>query len=149
MIESSDTHPWKLLKRVLPQHTDHAGVVWHGAYLGWLEEARVEALAEIGLPYKNLSAQGFEMPVVSIKIDYFSSLTHGELVLLESRALARNLARWPWRTIFLRNGEVVAEAKVDLVLVKKFGQQYRLVRKAPDHLSKTLLKLQFGPKIAK
>ena len=35
-------YPWVLQRRVLPQHTDHAGVMWHGAYLAWLEEARVE-----------------------------------------------------------------------------------------------------------
>ena len=146
MIESSDTHPWKLLKRVLPQHTDHAGVMWHGAYLNWLEEARVEALAEVGLPYKKLSEQGFEMPVVSIEINYISPLTHGEIVVLESRSLGRKLARWPWLTRFLRDGEVVAEAKVDLVLVRKIGQDYRLMRKVPDQISETLRKLQLGSK---
>ena len=42
--ERYDAIPWRLCKRVLPQHTDHAGVMWHGAYVAWLEEARVEAL---------------------------------------------------------------------------------------------------------
>jgi len=149
VIESSGRNPWKLLKRVLPQHTDHAGVMWHGAYLSWLEEARVEALAEVGLSYKDLSAQGFEMPVVSIQMNYISALTHGEVVVLESRSLARQFARWPWKTQFLRNGEVVAEAKVELVLVKKVAQEYRLIRKVPDQIAKTLLKIQLGPKIAK
>ena len=61
--------PWRLYKHVLPQHTDHAGVMWHGAYLSWLEEARVDALAQVGLPYKDLSAKGFELPVVSLNIN--------------------------------------------------------------------------------
>ena len=30
--QSVTTRPWRLRKRVLPQHTDHAGVMWHGAY---------------------------------------------------------------------------------------------------------------------
>ena len=51
--------PWVLQRRVLPQHTDHAGVMLHGAYLAWLEEARVEALAQAGLAYSDLSARGF------------------------------------------------------------------------------------------
>ena len=50
VIESVTRPPWQLHKRVLPQHTDHDGVMWHGAYVGWLEEARVEALAAVGLP---------------------------------------------------------------------------------------------------
>lgn len=40
---------WTLTMRVLPQHTDYAGVLWHGAYVQWLEEARVEALQAAGL----------------------------------------------------------------------------------------------------
>ncbi len=30
--------------RAQPHHTDYAGVVWHGSYIIWLEEARVECL---------------------------------------------------------------------------------------------------------
>ena len=41
--------PWVCRKQVLPQDTDHAGVLWHGSYVAWLEEARVQALAEAGL----------------------------------------------------------------------------------------------------
>ena len=31
--------------RVQPHHTDYAGVVWHGAYIAWMEEARIRMLA--------------------------------------------------------------------------------------------------------
>ncbi|MEY4431853.1 MAG: hypothetical protein RLZZ533_1789, partial [Cyanobacteriota bacterium] len=55
------TTPWRLERRVLPQHTDHAGVMWHGTYLAWLEEGRVEALDAAGLAYADLSAQGLEL----------------------------------------------------------------------------------------
>ena len=145
MIERKEVHPWKLLKRVLPQHTDHAGVMWHGAYLSWLEEARVEALAQVGLTYQELSSKGFEMPVVALQINYINALKHGEIVLLESYSLPRSLARWPWKTNFLRNGLIVAKAKVDLVLVKKIGTESRLIREAPNQISSSLLKLQLGP----
>ena len=30
---------YTLTKRVLPHHTDYAGVMWHGAYVQWREEA--------------------------------------------------------------------------------------------------------------
>jgi len=35
---------WELKKKVLPQHTDHAGVMWHGYYLKSLEESRLDAM---------------------------------------------------------------------------------------------------------
>ena len=139
------SNPWKLQKCVLPQHTDHAGVMWHGAYLNWLEEARVEALGQVGLPYKDLSAQGFDMPVVSLKINYIRALLHGQKVLLESLSLPRHFARWPWKTNFLSDGLVVAEANVDLVLVRRVGDAHHLIRNVPDKLSSYFLKLQRGP----
>ena len=57
VTESVTRLPWRLDKRVLPQHTDHGGVMWHGAYVGWLEEARVEALAAVGLPYRLMAIE--------------------------------------------------------------------------------------------
>ncbi len=145
MIDRAVLNPWKLNKCVLPQHTDHAGVMWHGAYLSWLEEARIEALDQVGLPYKELSDQGFEMPVVGLKINYIRALLHGETVLLESHSLPRRLARWPWITKFLRDGDLVAEANVDLVLVRRVGKEHHLIRNIPNKISTYLLKLQFGP----
>ena len=43
--------PWELKKRVLPQHTDHAGVMWHGTYLNWLEESRIDSIDKAGIKY--------------------------------------------------------------------------------------------------
>ena len=149
MISRFSSNTWKLTKVVLPQHTDHAGIMWNGAYLNWLEEGRIEALAHVGLRYRDLSAQGFEMPVVSLQINYISALSHGERVLLESKCLPRQLARWPWLTQFIRDGSVVAEAKVELVLVKKVGKGNRLVRNVPKDFSDALQKLQMGPAIGK
>ena len=63
---------------MLPQHTDHAGVMWHGAYVARLEEARVEALAAAGLSYSVMAGMGLEMPVVSMTVEYRRSIRHGE-----------------------------------------------------------------------
>ena len=76
---------WKLIKTVLPQHTDHAGVLWHGSYLNFLEEGRFDALDKIGLSYSKLSKKGYEIPVVSIQIRYKISFIHGEKILLKSQ----------------------------------------------------------------
>ena len=104
---------WSLRRRVLPQHTDHAGVMWHGAYLAWLEEARVEALQQVGLAYSDLSAQGLELPVVSLAIDYRAALLHGDQVELLSRVESRSGLRLPWLSQFIApDGAVAAEARV-------------------------------------
>ena len=38
---------WKINKIVLPHDSDHAGVMWHGKYFNWLEEARIDALSKV------------------------------------------------------------------------------------------------------
>ena len=145
MIESSNNRPWKLIKRVLPQHTDHAGVMWHGSYVSWLEEARIEALNQVGITYMELSLQGFEMPVVSLEINYIRALRHGEIVLLESNCLPREGARWPWVTRFMKENDVVAKARVELVLIQRSGNNLRVIKSIPEQISSPLLKLQCGP----
>ena len=139
---------WSLRRRVLPQHTDHAGVMWHGAYLAWLEEARVEALDQVGLAYSDLSARGLELPVVSLAIDYRAALLHGDQVELLSRVERRSGLRLPWLSQFIApDGTVAAEARVELVLVElsKGGAQRRLIRRPPPVLSAAIERLNAGP----
>jgi acyl-CoA thioester hydrolase len=142
--------PWRLQRRVLPQHTDHAGVMWHGAYLAWLEEARVEALASVGLDYSTLSAQGLEMPVVDLALTYRSPLIHGDRAEVRSLVMPRRGVRLPWRSWLVGpGGTVAAEAMVELVLVdfRSGPQQRKLLRRLPPEVAKALEKLSEGPSL--
>ena len=144
----AEASPWILRRRVLPQHTDHAGVMWHGAYLTWLEEARVEALAAAGLDYSQLSARGLELPVVNLSIEYRQALCHGDWVELRSQVEARRGARLPWCSWFVRaDGEVAAVARVELVPVewRQGGRQRRLLRRLPADLARAVAALEQGP----
>ncbi|MFN7679053.1 MAG: acyl-CoA thioesterase [Cyanobacteriota bacterium] len=142
------THAWQLQRRVLPQHTDHAGVMWHGAYVAWLEEARVEALAAAGLSYSVLSARGLELPVVQLSIVYQAALMHGEWVEVRSLVLPRRGLRLPWQSWFVRgDGAVAAVASVELVLVDFSAglDQRRPLRHLPSDLAQALAALVTGP----
>ena len=149
VTEKQHQRPWQIERAVLPQHTDHAGVMWHGSYLAWLEEARVEALRRAGLAYSDLSERGLELPVISLKIDYRQALLHGETVRVESWVLPQKGVKLPWRSAFLKaNGSLAAEAHVELVLVdlSQGPGQRRLLRKAPEDLRQALEHLKKGPR---
>ncbi len=119
--------------------------MWHGAYVAWLEEARVEALASAGLSYACLSRQGYEMPVVRLEIHYRQALRHGDRVVLESVALARRGARWPWSARFcLPDGTCAAEAEVELVIVQLEGERPAVLRRPPRVLLRGLELLAQG-----
>ena len=139
---------WCLQRRVLPQHTDHAGVMWHGAYVGWLEEARIEALGAAGLPYSDLSARGLELPIVSLAIDYRQALLHGDVVELRSLVLPRRGVKLPWQTcLFGPGGVLAATARVELVLLDLSAgpARRRLLRHWPEDLERGLQNLTRGP----
>ena len=119
--------------------------MWHGAYVAWLEEARVEALAAAGMPYGRVSEEGYEMPVVRLQLHYRHALTHGDLVVVESQALPRAGVRWRWVSRFLLPGGVsAAEAEVDLVLVRTAQGRRTVVRSAPVPLARALSALVEG-----
>tara|TARA_B100000579_G_C22456149_1_gene676694 strand:+ start:254 stop:697 length:444 start_codon:yes stop_codon:yes gene_type:complete len=139
---------WKSTKIILPQHTDHAGVMWHGSYINFLEEARIDALNQVGIKYSKLSKRGFEIPVVSLTIKYKTSFFHGEQVLLKSKFNMVNKIRLSCRTLFLKsNGDIGAEAKVGLVIVRKENDSIKLIRELPEQIKNILLLLEEGPKV--
>tara|TARA_B100000579_G_scaffold220904_1_gene180681 strand:+ start:58 stop:495 length:438 start_codon:yes stop_codon:yes gene_type:complete len=136
---------WELTKTVLPQHTDHAGVMWHGSYLHFLEEGRIDALDKVGLSYSELSRKGFEIPVISLQIKYKVSFFHGENILLTSRFKFKNKIRLTCKTLFLKsNGNIGAEAIVDLVFVRKINDSIKIVRDLPAQTKNKLLLLENG-----
>jgi acyl-CoA thioester hydrolase len=50
--------------------TDMMGVVYHGSYLPWFEIGRTQLLKEHGLPYRQLEADGFFLPVLEVHARY-------------------------------------------------------------------------------
>ncbi len=139
---------WNLTKTILPQHTDHAGVMWHGSYFNFLEEGRIDALNKVGMSYSTLSKKGYEMPVISAQIKYKISFKHGEKVLLKSQFNLVNKIKLKCKTLFLKvNGDIGAEALIELVLVRKEKDSIKLVRQFPPEIKKIFLLLEEGPKI--
>lgn len=90
--------------------------MWHGAYLAWLDEARVEALGSAGPPYHRLASQGVELPVVSLLLEYRKPLLLGDSVLeVRSRLLPRCGPRLRSLSQLLSpRGGLAAEAEVVL-----------------------------------
>ena len=136
---------WIIRKEVMPQHTDHAGVLWHGYYINWLEEARIDALSKVGIKYIDLIKDGYEMPVVSIEIKYKSPILHGEEILIESEFVINESPRIKINSNFIGiNNIITTSSSIDLVLIKK--ENFSIVRKKPKFFLEALNKLKNGPK---
>ena len=129
--------PWELIKKVLPQHTDHAGVVWHGTYLNWLEESRIDSIEKAGLKYIELLNRGFEMPVYKIEIKYLIPIMIGKEIIVKSTFNINKGPRIKVNSTFtnLKN-KIHTEASIDIVLINK--ETFNVVRKRPDFLENCL-----------
>ena len=132
---------WKINKIVLPQHSDHAGVMWHGTYFNWLEEGRINALSKAGINYFDLTKKGFELPLINTSIKYILPLRLGDNITVESYFDICKSPKIKIYSKFINNSrKVMTIAEVNLVLVDK--NNFSIIRKRPEFLSKAFLKLK-------
>jgi len=93
--------------RVQPHHTDYSGAVWHGAYIAFLEAARVECLRSLGIHFENLVALGYHLPVVELSIRYQRALFLGDRAVVKSRITPQDGIRINWeQNIFSPDGRI-------------------------------------------
>ena len=131
---------WKINKLVLPQHSDHAGVMWHGTYFNWLEEARVNALSKAGMNYVDLTKQGFELPLIDTSIKYIAPLFLGDNITIETLFKISKSPKIKIHSKFInKSKKVLTVAEVNLVLINK--NSFSIVRKRPEFISKAFSNL--------
>ncbi len=136
--------PWEIKKTVMPQQADHAGVMWHGSYLNWLEESRIKALEQSGLNYSELLNRNFELPVSSLTIKYKAPVYINEEISINSYF---ELSRGPKISIhskfITKNKRISTEANVNLVLIRK--DNFSIVRRRPEFIEEAFKRLIQGP----
>jgi len=60
--------------------TDMMGVVYHGNYLPWFEIGRTNLLKEHGVPYRQLEADGYFLPVIEVQAKYHRPAVYDDTV---------------------------------------------------------------------
>jgi acyl-CoA thioester hydrolase len=127
--------------RVQVHHTDYTSVVWHGTYVAWLEEARVECLRSIGVEYADWVAMGYELPVVELSIRYHRSLKLGAVAIVKTRMRQVKGVRihWDYQIQSLDEQELYVTAQVTLVAIE--SQSGKILRRLPLVILDTLIKL--------
>ena len=100
------------------------------------------------MSYSELSKIGFEIPVISLEIKYKLPFIHGETCVLMSQFSLENKIRLNCKTFFLKvNGDIGAEALIEIVIVKKINESIKLIRELPVEIEKIFLLLAEGPEI--
>lgn len=70
--------------RVRYGETDRMGYVYYGNYAQYFEVARVEALRELGLNYKDLEDSGILLPVYTFSIKYLKPAYYDDLLTIKT-----------------------------------------------------------------
>ncbi len=127
--------------RAQPHHTDYAGNVWHGSYVTWLEEARVECLRSIGIEFADLVALGCDLPVVELSIRYHRPIQLGMSAIVKTRMMDVSGVRinWDYKIQPLDGQKPYVTAQVTLVAVDR--NNGRIMRQLPPTMEEALARL--------
>ena len=79
--------------RVNYYDTDQMGVVWHGNYLKYFEDAREEMFRECGFPYSEIERAGIAMPIVEVGLTYRRPARYDEVLAVRVRVAEPPRAR--------------------------------------------------------
>ncbi|MFN6539841.1 MAG: acyl-CoA thioesterase [Nostoc sp. EkiNYC01] len=127
--------------RVQPHHTDYSGIVWHGSYLAWMEEARVECLRSIGIEFADLVALGCDLPVVELSVRYHRSIQLGMTAIVKTRMAEVTGVRinWDYAIVSTDGQQLYVTAKVTLVALDR--ERGKIMRQLPPSFKDALAKI--------
>lgn len=128
--------------QAFPHDTDYGGVVWHGAYLTWMEEARVEYLHSLGMRFSDLVAMGCDLPVVELTTRYHRAVRMGDAALVKTRMNRLDGVRlvWDYQITSPDHETLYVSAQVTLVAVDR--DKGKILRQLPSPFKDALMRLQ-------
>jgi acyl-CoA thioester hydrolase len=122
-------------QKVYYSDTDAYAVVWHGAYLRWLEMGRVELCNMINLNITDLKNQDILLPVVNLNIKYKASAKLEDWLIIETE-----ISEFKGFTVTFKQsikskttGKTFIDAEVVVVAINNDGKLYR---KMPEVLAR-------------
>ncbi len=70
--------------------TDAMQIVHHSNYIRFMEEARIMALSNIGLPYSEIEKEGILIPVLTVNCQYKHPTRYGDVILVDIKTKEYN-----------------------------------------------------------
>ena len=105
--------------RVRYADTDKMGVVYYGKYFEYFEVARTEMLRACGLPYAEIEADGYGLPVLEASARYMKGAKYDDLLRINVRMEAAVRARLviDYGVYLEATNELIAEGKTTLAFI--------------------------------
>lgn len=92
---------------------DSMGVVWHGSYVNYLEDARESFGEKYGIHYLDFLREGLVVPLVNMELEYKKPLKYGDNAIVEIKLVESDAAKLIFEYIIFRShdNEIAATAK--------------------------------------
>ncbi|MFN6924578.1 MAG: tol-pal system-associated acyl-CoA thioesterase [Tabrizicola sp.] len=119
--------PHQFRTRVYYEDTDLAGIVYYANYLKFIERARTEWVASLGVDQMALKARdGIVFAVRRVEADFLRPARFGDDLVVETTLTALGGARIGLEQLITRAGERLFVAQVTLVCLTEDGHAARL-----------------------
>ncbi|MDX2361706.1 MAG: thioesterase family protein [Crocinitomicaceae bacterium] len=110
--------------------TDAMGVVWHGNYLKFFEDAREHFGEEFGMEYLDMYNKGYFTPIVKSEINHKASIYYGQnavvRAILEKHPASKIVFRF--EVTNLSTGKIAAKGKTMQVFLDKETDLLELIK---------------------
>ena len=104
--------------RVRYSETDQMQYVYYGNYAAYYEVARVEALRQLGLSYKDLEDSGVMMPVLETHSYYYKPAKYDELLTIKVTIPQLPLVKIKFEyEIYAENGDKIHSGETILAFI--------------------------------
>ena len=128
--------------RVYYADTDAYGVVWHGAYLRWLEAGRIEFTDKImGLEQKKMQEDGCILPVVELNIKYKLSAKLDENLILTTEIEQLRPSAIIFKQTLKNKDTGVVNIVATVTCVAVDTKTNKMFRRLPDYITAPYKKL--------
>lgn len=120
--QPSDPKPLEksVFRTVRFNEIDPMGILWHGHYIGYFEDARVALGDAYGIGYQDFFNQGIKLPVRQVHADYLASLVYGQTYEVKARLFYTDAVRLNYDfTILDAQGKICTRGYSVQLLVDK------------------------------
>lgn len=114
--------------------TDAMAIVHHSNYIRWFEEARIEYLEQIGLPYDEIERRQIMIPVLGAACQYRQAVKFGETVWIDTKITSFNGLKFSAAyKVYSEDRSILhAEGTTEHCFLNEQFRPIRLKRVAPD-----------------
>lgn len=120
----SGMQPFYSTVRVSYSDTDQMGFVHHSNYLRYYETARWNLFRHLGIPYKEIEAQGVLLPVTDVQVQYLKPAFYDELLTVETSLIA---CKGPkillGYKLFNAEGELINTARITVAFISAHAKK--------------------------